>query len=434
MLSRVQPLVKYFRASYLAPILLLALVLRLGLFINALPSPERFLYNPDSYEYDRLAQNLLAGHGFTQSQSAPFAPELNRTPLYPTTLAILYLVTNHSHAAAILFNIVLGVCGVALTYGVAHKTFGSSTAIGASLFVATDLTTITYNNLLLTEVSFTVLLLVGILFLARYLLRPSSPYAFASGLSLGLATLCRPIGIYLAPVLLPLFVWSGGVTGRLQSGRNFLILNAGCFLLVGAWLARNYLTFGTVDVSSVAAINLYFHRAAAVQALLENTDPASVRARWEQEFATQSVNWSEEEKIAWLNARAIDIIAQHPQAYALVYSEGLLRMFGPERDSLADLLGWTHTSFEAALGYAVGWVQLLPVYTLSALGFLASVRDPRQRTGAFLLLLLTAYFVVTAGPEAYPRFRVPFMPFISIFAGRGFTFNRAALKMWQARA
>jgi 4-amino-4-deoxy-L-arabinose transferase-like glycosyltransferase len=342
----------------------LALALRLALFVSTLPTPERFLYAPDSYEYDRLAQNLAAGHGFSISASAPFEPDLRRTPVYPALLALVFWATNHNLASAILVNVAVSVITVALTYGLASRLFGVPVAVGASLIMATDVTSITYSNLLLTEVTFTALLLMGILVLVDYVRAEHPSRAIVGGIFLGLSALCRPIGIFLGATTLPVFVIGtrgNGIRSRLFS---YFLLNVSCLLLLGIWLLRNYLTFGGADFSSVGAVNFYFHRAAAVQALIEGVDELTVRARWEREFASLSGGWSEEQKASWLNGQAMELIGQHPVLYALVYGRGLLRMMEPEQNALTDLLGWEYGSIAAGLLAGVGWLQLLIVYAL----------------------------------------------------------------------
>jgi hypothetical protein len=63
--------------------------------------------------------------------------------------------------------------------------------------------------------------------------------------------------------------------------------------------------------------------------------------------------------------------------------------------------------------------QLLGLYGLMAIGLIVGLRQP-QRAGAILLAqALVGYFLVMSGPEAYPRFRVPFMPFVVLIAAIG---------------
>jgi len=60
---------------------------------------------------------------------------------------------------------------------------------------------------------------------------------------------------------------------------------------------------------------------------------------------------------------------------------------------------------------------------------IAAVVSPSQRklSGLVLILVVVVYFlVVTGGPEAYARFRVPLVPLLAAGAGWG----AAAAKRW----
>ncbi|MCA1554241.1 MAG: glycosyltransferase family 39 protein, partial [Chloroflexi bacterium] len=247
----------------LAMIVALGLALRLALFAWALPTPTRFLNQPDSGEYDLLAQNLLTGHGFSQSSAAPFAPDLRRTPVYPALLAVVSALTQHNLLAAILLNIAFGTVTILLTFVVARVWLDERAALFASLLLALDVTSITYNNLLLTETTFTLLLVLSVCVLLMNT-RHTRRAPLVSGLLLGVATLCRPIGIFLSLALLPTFAWRARRTGWMRAALDYALLNVGFAFVVGLWLVRNMLTFGVIDISSLGAVNLYFHRAAFV--------------------------------------------------------------------------------------------------------------------------------------------------------------------------
>jgi 4-amino-4-deoxy-L-arabinose transferase-like glycosyltransferase len=404
------------------PIVGLGLGLRLSLFFIVLPTPDRFLYAPDSFEYNTLAENWLSGHGFSTALSPPFVPDLSRTPVYPLLLAVIAQGTNHDLRAAIMVNIALSMITIALTFQLALRLFDLSAAVPAALLIAIDIASIAYSNMLLTEALFTALLIAAVLALADYRLSMRSGHALISGLFFGLSALCRPIGTYLTAVALPVFVGHPRTT-RMRRLFHYLLLNLGFGSLLGLWLLRNYLTFGGSDLSSVGAVNLYFHRAAAIQAILEHSDVVTVRDRWEHEFSTLSLGWSEEQKVDWLNRHALKVIREHPAIYMLVYGEGLLRMFGPERDILPQLLGWERAPTAASLIGGIGWLQLFIVYALAAVGAIYAWRSPRERHALILLLAFVCYFIATAGPEAYARFRVPVMPLIAVLAGNGLKLN-----------
>src|SRR5215467_5749266 len=85
------------------------LFLRIALFLVAAQEPARRLYAPDSLDYQRLAVNLIEGHGFSRDSSAPYRPDILRTPAYPGLLAALYLCGGPSPALGVFAGVLLSV-------------------------------------------------------------------------------------------------------------------------------------------------------------------------------------------------------------------------------------------------------------------------------------------------------------------------------------
>ena len=125
------------------------------------------------------------------------------------------------------------------------------------------------------------------------------------------------------------------------------------------------------------------------------------------------------EKVAWLNSKAQAVILAHPKEYVQVYLDGLVSMFGPERDSIFYLLGVSPESNVGWVLLLIGWTQLLALYTLALTGVILAWRDPQLRHAEIVLLNFVLYFVAVAGPEVYARFRAPLMPFLAVLAGLG---------------
>jgi hypothetical protein len=197
-------------------------------------------------------------------------------------------------------------------------------------------------------------------------------------------------------------------------------LNGIFVAVLGVWVVRNMLTFGVASLSPVGAVNLYFHRAAYVQAQLEGSDVEQVRARWEAAFAERSAGWTEMQKMSWLSQEARRILAAHPLVYLTVYARGLSRMFGPEREHLAGMLGIAPGGRLQRPVVLISWLQLAILYALAAVGTVCGLRAPSARVATILAVGLIVYLVAMAGPEVYSRFRVPLMPLLAVLAGFAF--------------
>jgi 4-amino-4-deoxy-L-arabinose transferase-like glycosyltransferase len=412
-------------------VLILASAVRLGIFAAAAAqSPDRavFLRSPDSGEYMALARSLAAGRGFTTDIAGASLPDFRRTPVYPlllTPLVAAFPEPSSATLAAAALNLAISIATVALTFAIAARTGGRRAAIAASVVLATDLTSATYANLVLTETVFTALLVTAVLVLVgagsvKHPPRAAARRPLAAGALLGAAALCRPIGLFLSAAASPAVIAQHWRRSRASVVFGLIGLNGIFVAVLGVWVVRNMLTFGVASLSPVGAVNLYFHRAAYVQAQLEGSDVEQVRARWEAAFAERSAGWTEMQKMSWLSQEARRILAAHPLVYLTVYARGLSRMFGPEREHLAGMLGIAPGGRLQRPVVLISWLQLAILYALAAVGTVCGLRAPSARVATILAVGLIVYLVAMAGPEVYSRFRVPLMPLLAVLAGFAF--------------
>ncbi len=396
-------------------VFLVAFVCRGALWVASLPDASRLLSSPDSAEYLTIARNVAAGHGFSGDLNPPYRPDLRRTPVYPALLAGVFLLPNGDERLASFVGVLAGAATVAAMYWIAWHLFGPLAAFIGALLLTVDVTSATYSVLILTETVFTALVAAGVLVLMRRPLRP--PIDVRGGLLLGCATLCRPAGILLSVVSLPVCAWRN--SGWRHVARHYVRVNAVFVLVALLWVGRNFIVAGAPTLSSIASVNLYFHRAVVVEARLLGKSVDEMREAWERRFAALSDQWSEAEKLEWLTQHAREVILEHPMTYLQITLDGFVFMMQSDALELCRVLGLREGSgaFNAA-GVAAS-VQLWLVYPLAVLGLVVSARDYERRRAALVPLAFIAYFVLVSGPEAYPRFRVPIMPFITMLSGVG---------------
>jgi hypothetical protein len=275
--------------------------------------------------------------------------------------------------------------------------------------------TVSYSAVIMTEAAFTFLLLAGVMML---MLRPSAPRLAAGGGALfGLAALCRPAGILLALVSLPICLWQQA--GRRRSLRDYAWVNAAFLLLLLVWIGRNTIVADTTTLSSIWSVNLYFHRAAAVEARLLGQDAADVQKRWEREFESLSSHMTESEKLEWMTQHARSVIVSHPWTYLQITIDGFVRMMEPDASELRRLLGQPGGSLRARALDALASLQLWILYPAVIAGVLTVARDSTRRHAALIPLAFIVSFILVSGPEAYARFRVPVTPFLVMLGGLG---------------
>lgn len=392
---------------------ILASVVRLGVVL-IIPLPAGLAHLPDSAEYDRLGRNLVERGRFSLAAVPPWTSDLTRTPVYPGFVAACYTVAGSSPMTVAIAQLLLGVGTCLLTYLAGVILLSRRAAVVAAGLLAVDPLSARYGAMLLSETLFTTLLLVGLVLAAMYHQRPGVGVACSLGVVLGLTTLCRPIAVFW-PVVVG--IWIATAAWRVRGWRpiwHAVLVVAIASLLTGGWMCRNYAVGGPPVLSTVPAINLYYHRAAAVLARQEGITEFEARQqlaeRLEQEVAQERFGPRDEYRL--MERRGLELIGSNQVGYLRACGDGLIRMMKPQEplsilSCCPNLLAWVESAY------------LLVLYVLGGYGSVRWLVRSRRATVLVLGLGVT-YFVILSGPEAYVRFRVPLMPLFALLAGSSF--------------
>ncbi len=391
----------------------IGVAIRIGFFLASSEDPARRLYAPDSFDYARLAENLRAGRGFTADAKPPFRPNVLRTPVYPGFLALLLALGGPLDSAGVAAGVLLSCAALWLTMSTARRWLADPRAGRlASALVALDLGAAAYANCLLTESLFVVLILLAFACLAP---RPegSPPRArtdLLAGVLLGASILCRPIALGL-PITLAI--------GRPL--RSAAILLAGAALIVLPWVLRNQSAAGIFNVSSVADVNLFYHRGRAVRDAREGV---------EHEAPKEIPGTNDPVRVRRMRDEGWRVILDNPVSYVRLTLVAWLRTFGPDDRPAALLLGipslpapwWSAPGQEpagarrfSAAERIIEGVFLVCLYLLAARGW-RGLSDPARRPLLLSAAAVVLYFLAVSGPEYYGRFRVPIVPFLALMA------------------
>jgi 4-amino-4-deoxy-L-arabinose transferase-like glycosyltransferase len=420
-------------------ILLVALCVRLLPVLCHGAHPVLFM-DPDSWEYHRLASNLVAGNGYSWETQAPYAPNLYRTPGLPMLLAGVYAVTGASIPAAIVLQAVMSTVNVLLTFFLASAlTRRPGIALTAAAVLALDPVAIQYSNLLLTETFTSALILCAVGCLWQYQRTAATIWLLATGAVLAVGILMHPVLLYL-PLLLPLVPFLRRST---RTGRQVAIALAATLLALApasAWIVRNARVGDLPGISSVTAVNMLKYKAAGVEAELRGTSREVERDRLTDECEAElPADATPGDRFRLWQRRATAILLAHPLTYCKVHAKGMLiEMFGVERDHTTRLLygdavlnqkgEYTDASIkearargpvlalEAARYGILGWQAVLMLGL--AIGIWSTART---RPGFFAILLIVPIYVLilSGGPEACPRFRVLYLPIFSLLTAFG---------------
>jgi 4-amino-4-deoxy-L-arabinose transferase-like glycosyltransferase len=424
-----------------------ALALRVALFIAVGPwDParlrERILVG-DARDYQRLATNLVERGVYSSMREPPFTPSTFRVPLYAGYLALVYRLAGPSPHWAILVQLVLGALTCVVVCAIGTEIFDRRSAIVAGFVLALDYASIVFSNRLYADSLFTLLIALALYALARFVVAGGARSLAAAGVFLGLATLCRPVSLYLVLALLPV-VWL-----RLRSARRALA-SWGLLLLVylatlGPWMIRNHRVSGHFYVTSMQTQLGTWYLPRVVGAPLSPTRPARRPAPTPSAAdvvggapaAAPTPRGWREPSLARLPGDLLGFGRGFVRYFAILGSGEIPLILGipyRQHDAVglreANLGRWIASTLqnrssplERTLVLLIA-AYLAALYLAAARGVWVAFRD-RRRLEATLLITVIVYFMIATGPISREvRYRLPITPAIALFAGLGLTPRR----------
>jgi len=429
-------------------VLLLAFSIRMLVFSAMANDSEKFFQN-DSVLYQKLAVNLHEFRQFGLLTEEGWGPHINRTPLYPGFLAIVYTVFGVQPAVAMLVQGLISTVTVALAYRLGQLWNGPRIGALVAILMSLEVVSIFYTSQLMTETLFSFFLLAGVVACSAMIQHRKWQYGLVSGMMLGLAALTRPLVFYLIPVIVVLSVllYVGGKKQRVLGAFSIFLTFA---IIITPWLTRNYNLTGRIvmsvnqamylkdSVSQMRAFQQGIPFRQAREELLEEVeretseavrrDPAKLAAYYERKFPAEILtNW---------------------RAYAFVHLRGSMLLFVvPAANVVARTLGWLHPGggtgllvnlanrspletwqafqefrsqlpqtdygdwlFFGLVGYELVFLALINLGMI--LGFVKCLRTKRWRLLLFVVPII-GYLALVTGPIGFDaRYRLPMMPFL----------------------
>lgn len=366
------------------------LSLGLGGAYSAL-NPDSILPRNDAVIYDAIGWNLAKGNGFSVANDTPTAL---RGPIYPGFLAGVYLFSGHNYQAVRMAQVFINAVNALLIFAVGMNTFDPKTAFFAA-FLYTIYPAFTFHTgLILTEIVFTALLLVSVLFLLYAVRHQSLVWAGISGFALGLATLCKPTTL-LYPVWLTLifFVIRKGRAKLIQIS---VVLTLVMGLVVLPWTIRNLVLFGRViPVSVFSGYNL----------LLGSLPPNTSfdHGAFTEDYFTNPI-----EKDREALSQGVSNIISNPKDYISHMPRKAIYFLLPEGMSV---IGSSKTP--------QGLVLILSQFVILLLALEGFIIN-RFSLSSLILASLIIYFIgIHIVFISTPRFNLPIMPYVLLFSAAG---------------
>ncbi|GAK51901.1 hypothetical protein U14_03147 [Candidatus Moduliflexus flocculans] len=431
---------------------------QLLLFGLVYPKYPDTIFSPDSVSYIQTAKAFAATGHFAKSPELLDIPQLARTPGYPLFLACFFLLAGERYALIIVAQIILSGCTIFLAARIAlNRWQDKNIATLAALLLTIDISSTVASQQILTETLFTFVLTVALWMSDAAFERTASAWRIAvfSGL-LAVATLIRPISYYLIFPISLLALYSLRTRTPRQRWRVTLSMMAALLLpwltLIGGWQTRNFLVAGTTEFCTIQSVNLLFYRGAGIVAQRDGISFGQAQeqlgyGRTYSQIHPETRNWTEAQvALAW-KQEGLDLIYHYPVLTLKSQFNGLIKLlFSPGERTLLGYLGEDdklspiQDFFTLAFADFIDkWTKrksfylVFSVYTVTYLlliyaGILTSGWQRIQcKTQlrfvdirhAFVGVITVYMLILSSGPEAYSRFRIPIMPIFCLYAAKG---------------
>lgn len=417
-------------------ILLLGTILRSGLLLFFWGQPLTIV---DELHYQAISENILKHQEFALKIGHPTSM---RPPLYPAFLSAVYFLTGGIHPNAVrVVQILLSLGIIWMTYILGKRIFDQKTALLASLIFSVYPSFLFFTHFLLTEVLFTLFLLIFVYFFlssldssrlekedyelnAQYPMpssgKKSSLSIFLAGLFLGLSALTRSAMYpFLVVAILFLLVFGHGSVGN--KIRCSLLLFVGYALIIGPWTVRNYgLYKELVVVGTMGGLNLY----------MGNYEHTPLNRAWAAVDLKGDKTWyhghektlrgmNEAQKQKWAAGKAREFIIDHK---LLTLKRSVIKaanFWGLERSVIGAIINGHWPQLERKF-YLIGIACcIFSSYILvgfgAVFGLLSNLKIDEHRIICIITIMiyLTGIHTVIFG---HSRYHLPLVPMLSVFA------------------
>ena len=405
-------------------LLLVAAALRFGYVVGypQLPVSVNAAALADYALYDEVGRNLADGKGFVggfaaatydaKAMADPRAPEIGVGPIYPAFLGGIYRLAGHRVGVVRVVQAAVSLLLLVPLFAITRWTFGDRAALVATALASVYPAFIIYSGLLLTE-TLSATLLVAALWAVLWAWRSAVAWRWAlAGFIMGVVVLLRSEVLPVAVIAAAVSFWRrpAGPTVRMLA-----LYAAVICATMAPWVVRNYYVFHRViPVSAHDGDTLWI----TVKGWTEwHFDDAELQA------LVRGRSYLEQQDA--FHAAAVREILNHPMHVAMTR----LRRF-PDfwLSGHTGYVAGFHERFADYRARGAAWpsfvkASLLTMNTALIVAGLIGIARAFTRPGPPLpgALLIAAPIVCIATVHlilfAAPRYQVPMMPFMLVFAG-----------------
>jgi 4-amino-4-deoxy-L-arabinose transferase-like glycosyltransferase len=401
------------------------LLLRLLVFFPIYAIDPHRTVRPDSSTYQGPARALVQLGRYSESPEVSNHPEIERTPGYPLFIAFSYLLPGEHDRTMLILQIIISVATVALGATIAGGLWGNKARAPAALLLALDPISLLYSQLVLSDSLFVFMLALHLWLVLRLLTTKQNEWLLASGagFTLAAATFVRPITYYFIAPLLLAIIWTfrrNGNAWRRSLLAGFLVWIAWAPLVFG-WQWRNYRLTGVSDFSATQNLTLFFYRGGGIVAQQQGITLDEAQGQL-LALVPPAAKASDAAWYAYCRQEGIRMIRENP---VLTLKD---QMNGAGRTLLGPGGGIFDAYFGSTARYVTAYsaIYLIGIYVLVLICLIKLLRQRmlNMPQHVFLWLVVVYLVAISAGPEAYSRFRLPIMPILAVYAAGGWIQSR----------
>ena len=439
-------MIDFFKKNPLYPVVIIAVA---GIFCRlcfVLPgilaqNHERYL-RPDSEFYMRAAYSLVNGNGY---------PGSIRAPGFSATAAIL-LKTVDSPLFICAFFAVAGGLASLVVYTAAKEYADYKTGLLAEALYAFNLTAVVNAPMLLTDTFFGILTALQLWLFVLFLKQKKSRFIVLTALIAALGTLIRPINLlwFLPGITLIFFVSGISWKKKLLNSLLFLLI---FWAVISPWMVRNAMRDAgfCIDVNTGAMLH---QNGAMLLAEVNGTDFESEKAvmlkNLNKLFSDKQRFPTEKSQVDYRKKEYTRLILAHP--FLWLKQQFQWKILLPDAPTFFEILNVTSPGrgtmgvlakdgIWAAVNYYFDgklWLPclLMPFLLITGityagcLGILLKdlIKIKTNYTELLLFLAFAEYYLFLPGAITAPRYQIPALPVITLFAAMGILQTAARFK------
>lgn len=380
-------------------LLLLALVLRL---IVAVALPPSYLFS-DEDDYVHRADSLIHTHTYGTS---PGVPDAFLPPLYPVFLALVYVTLGHSMLAVRVVQTFVSAFTCLLILLIARRLYDQKVALLSLAAMAVYPVVILWSGFHLTETLSLFFTALFFLCLVRSLACPTFSNILLSGITFSLSILTRELLVLFPLLLFVSLFWTGFKLKQVV--KYIVVFSLGVAVLLGPWIARNYFSLNRL-VFLTERTEVRRHMVLGsdyVPPSYYRGGVESSQRQW-QDVVSGVRGLHDTDASEVLN---VTFMTRYPLLYLkMTCVRFQILWFHP--NGLNRLPSWPLKAL-----YVFGHLIVLG---LGSLGMFLAVRQGNKAAWPLILVFPYVTLVVMLLFRPQPRYPLPFIPFLFIFAVGG---------------